>query len=186
MKAKLLLFAVCFFASAAVTLGWIYATRTKPRPAPELKQVAQNLFITSQLEPNDLPVLGRGIRAIVDLRPDGEDPAQTSSDAMGRMANALGFRFSYVPVPHGDVPDQAVTQLAAVIKDLKEPTLMYCRSGRRAVWTLALVQAEQKNGPSAAEIRAMITKAGFTTEEVQGAIDRRIAQRETRPKAATP
>ncbi len=179
MKSKLKLFAVSILVTACAMLTFIYAKRSPTNPAvAAMKRVSENLFATSQIEPDDLKSLLRaGITAIVDLRPDGEDADQTSSAEMERAVRTIGMKFYYIPVPHGDIPEQSVTALAAVLSQQKSRALLYCRSGNRAVRTLALAEAQRAGGPSAEEIRSMVIAAGFEADDLKDQIARRIARR---------
>src|SRR5437867_56999 len=59
------------------------ATRSKLTP------ISDGVFITSQLHPDAIPYLKRkGIRTVVDIRPDGEDAGQPPSTDIERAAKA--------------------------------------------------------------------------------------------------
>jgi uncharacterized protein (TIGR01244 family) len=175
---KLKLFAISLVTAACVLLALIYVNRPKQDASLKLNQVANGLFVTSQLQSENVSVLKRrGIRNIVDLRPDGEASDQATSTEIKQTAEANGMTFHYIPVPHGDIPKRAVDELKLALADQKVDTVLYCRTGNRAVRTLALMQASQANGPSAHAIVQMVHDAGFTADDLTENINQRIAQR---------
>ena len=145
------------------------ATRSK------LLQISEGVFITSQLQPNSLPYLKRrGIRTVVDIRPDGEEAEQPPSTEIEDAAKAEAVSFYYIPVPHETIPDSAVESLSAALKDSRLPTVLYCRTGRRAVRLFALAEATRIDGPSAYSIKLMVEKTGFNADDLQETIAKRI------------
>lgn len=161
-------------------LGYLYVQRQIDlRRRPVLRPVGDRVFLTSQLVPEHLPFLRRmGIRTIVDMRPDGEAADQPSSDIMKQAAAARGIDFHYIPVPHESLPDDAVSALRSVLEDDRAwATVLYCRTGRRAVRLYALASASQFDGPDADEIQRLVQEAGFTADDLKDNIARRIAQR---------
>jgi uncharacterized protein (TIGR01244 family) len=159
---------------------YLYATRLTPT---DLKWLSDTVAATSQLKPENFSFLRRQrIWRIVDLRPDGEAADQPSSEVMKRAAAAQNMEFAYVPIPHESIPDASVDALTAALQD-HGFTVLYCRSGRRAVRTFALVEASRPGGPSVEEILKMVVDAGFTAEDLKANIIQRIAAR--RPLPAT-
>lgn len=157
------------------------------RHQPKLQKIASKLFLTSQLKPRDMLFLRlQHIQTIVDMRPDGEEADQPSSTEMQRAATADHLKFHYVPVPHDSIPDTAVDSLKAVLDENHSRTVLYCRTGRRAVRLFALVSASQKDGPNAEDILNCVRAAGFTADDLSGNIQQRIAKRNTREASQKP
>ena len=173
-----------FFLTVAVTAGalltLIYANRPERRLVPtNLTAVREGLFVTSQLQPKNIPyLLGRGGQMVVDIRSDGEADGQPSSIEIMRAADELNIRFHYIPVPHGPIPNDAVCRLREVLTGKPSSTVLYCRTGIRAARTFALVEASQSDGPSADQILAQTHKAGFSASDLCEEISRRIAERD--------
>ena len=173
---KLKLFALSVIGTVGILLIAIYLSRSPA--APVLKLVAPNLFVTSQLKTEHVLALRlRGIRNIVDMRPDGEAKDQTPSSAIKQAAEENGVSFHYVPIPHGPVPKEAVEALQTALADRTALTVLYCRTGNRATRALALVEASRTNGPSAVAINTMVRDAGFSADDLKFEIEQRIAQR---------
>jgi uncharacterized protein (TIGR01244 family) len=173
---KLKLFALSVIGTAGILLTVIYLHRSPA--APVLKPVAPGLFVTSQLKTeNVLALRRRGIRSIVDMRPDDEARDQTPSSAIKQAAEENGISFHYVPIPHGPVPKEAVEALQTALADRTAPTVLYCRTGNRAARALALVEASRTDGPSAVAINTMVRDADFSADDLKSEIEQRIAQR---------
>lgn len=176
---KIKLFIVTFVCAVAVLVLAIFLNREKLSEAtPELIELSSQIFLTSQLNPKAIPYLrSRGIKTIVDIRPDGETADQPTAAEVKKAANFAELDFYYIPVPHDTIPESAVQDLTATLSDAKSPTLLYCRTGRRAVRLLALAEASRINGPSNESIFEMVHSAGFTAEDLRETIAHRISSR---------
>lgn len=178
---KLKLFTLSFVGTVCVLLAIIYVKRPK-QVDPKLNQIANGLFVTSQLTPDNVRALGsRGFKNIVDIRPDGEASDQTPSSEIKQVAEDNDMAFHYIPVPHGSIPEEAVKALTNALSDPTTPTVLYCRTGNRAVRTYALVQASRTDGSNAAAIIKMVRDAGFSADDLKDKIAERIAHRNSNP-----
>jgi uncharacterized protein (TIGR01244 family) len=173
-----------FFISLLLTTGVCLTGFYIDRPArarfhiPHLQAIVDGVYLTSQVRPEDMLGLNdSNIDTIVDIRPDGEEPNQPSSAQIAAAASKLSIKFHYIPVPHENIPDNAVTALNGVLANKPGPTVLYCRTGRRAIRLFALVQASLPNGPDTNAILAMARNAGFSAEDIKEEIARRIAHR---------
>ena len=147
--------------------------------APLFKQLVPGIWVSSQVLPDELAASRyQGFSGVIDFRPDGEASDQPSSGQMRQSAEALHWRFDYIPVPHGPIPDKAVTQLAAALaKPTDGMVLFYCRSGKRAVRTWALYEASRSGGRDYAAINAVVRATGFDATDLQAEISQRIQHR---------
>ena len=173
-------FLVAVLLGGAGMLGWAAAHRPGNGPrAVSTHPLAGGVWITAQISPDQLAVLRQqGFAAVVDLRPDGEAAGQPASGAVSRAAAAQGLAFHYIPVPHGDIPSTAVTDLGQVLATSKRPLLLYCHSGRRAARTWALAEASRADGIGAAAIELAVREAGQSADDLGPLIATRIAARE--------
>jgi uncharacterized protein (TIGR01244 family) len=176
---KRILFSAAFLITTAVMSGVHYiGHRNSAATRPKLTQITDGVFITSQLQPDSVTYLKRrGIKTVVDIRPDGEDAGQPPSTDIERAAKAGDVSFYYIPVPHEIIPDAAVDALSAAMAASRLPTVLYCRTGRRAVRLFALAEATRADGPAADSIQLMVKKAGFSADDLQDAIANRIDSR---------
>ena len=174
------LFILTFLVTTGVLTTYFYFNRDKSA-VPKLVPVADGVFLTSQLQPANLPRLRYRIRTIVDIRPDGEAKEQASSEEIAEAAKEYSVSFHYIPVPHESIPDSAVEALVDVLANDAKPVLLYCRTGRRAARTFALAEASQGNGPDANAICKMVVTAGYSAEDLRGEINERISKRHHTP-----
>lgn len=154
-----------------------YQKWTRPPPFSP-KHLHANLWVTEQIKLETIPTLKNlGYTAIIDLRPDNETVGQANSKEVESMARAIHINFNYVPVPHGDIPDRAVTELGQALADKSGEVLLYCRSGRRAARTWSLLEASRPNGLNTQAILAAVKESGQSADDLESAIEQRIRQR---------
>jgi uncharacterized protein (TIGR01244 family) len=176
------LFLISFLLTTGVMLLLMYLDQRKRGDVPDLTRLTNNVFVTSQLKPSAVRELKiRRIRTIVDFRPDGEAADQTPSSVIESFSKAQGIAFHYIPVPHESIPDDAVDALRDVMSQSAKPTVLYCRSGKRAARTFALAVASQADGPDLDGILGMVRAAGFSAEDLKPNIAERISQRRSPP-----
>lgn len=147
-------------------------------PVP-IRHLATKIDLAAQLPLQSIAGLrDRGYATVIDLRPDGEDALEPPSADMAKQAQAAGVKFHYVPVPHGDIPEAAVDQLRqALARTQNEPVLLYCRSGRRAARTWALVEAGRPGGLSVPQILDAVNAAGQDATDLMGRLEANAARR---------
>jgi uncharacterized protein (TIGR01244 family) len=177
-----------FFLSVLLTTGvalvYFYCHRPDKTRAPKLVRIADNLYLTSQLRPENVPALKRRwIKTIVDIRPDGEAADQPPSAEIKSVSIGNGLGFHYIPVPHESIPNDAVEALDQALSPEALPALLYCRTGRRAVRLFALVQASRVDGPGRDAIIEMVSTAGFSADDLWDDISQRISHRKSAPTA---
>jgi len=176
------LFLISFLLTTGGMLLVMYLGQRKPGEVPDLTLLTNGVFVTSQLKPSAVGSLkARGIRTIVDFRPDGEAADQTPSSVIESLSKDDGMAFHYIPVPHESIPDEAVHALRDVLSQGATPTVLYCRSGKRAARTFALAVASQTDGPDLNQILGMVRAAGFSADDLKLNIAERISQRSSSP-----
>jgi sulfide:quinone oxidoreductase len=106
------------------------------------KSLTPSLSVSSQLNEDDIAQAAlKGFRAIIDNRPDGEEPGQLSAASVQSLAVAHGMAFAYVPAISGKIGDEEVACMADALARLDGPVLAYCRTGTRSTTLWALSQA---------------------------------------------
>lgn len=149
----------------------------------EIRELVTGVWISEQVLPTDLDALrSRGIRALIDLRPDGEQEGQPSSAEIEAAARTEGVTFAYIPVAHGRIAPAQVDALARSLGIVERPVLLYCRSGKRAARTWALSEASRFGGLDAQGIHDALRRANQPSDD----LDREIAERIAARAAATP
>lgn len=106
------------------------------------KSLTPSLSVSPQLDEADVAQAARdGFRAIIDNRPDVEEPGQLSAATMQELAAAQGMEFAHVPAVSGSISDEDVARMADALARLNGPVLAYCRTGTRSTTLWALSQA---------------------------------------------
>lgn len=172
------LFGLAVLVGILLVLGIGSYDRWTRRPPVVTSKLTPDISVAEQIQLADIPALkARGFAAIIDLRPDGEAAEQPASKAVKSIAVENHMGFAYVPVPHGEIPVNAVDALHKALSTSARPVLLYCRSGRRAVRTWSLVEASRSGGRSADAIQAAAKAAGQSVDDLLPAIAQRIALR---------
>jgi uncharacterized protein (TIGR01244 family) len=189
---KRLAFAVAVLAGAGSVLAApvFEAARKSAASAPtasvsvtaantEMHVLVPGILVASQINSSDLSAAReRGVKAVIGMRPDGEEIGQPTASILGDAARMQNLRFAYVPVPHGEMPDTVVDELTAALSASGEgPILLYCRSGRRAARAWALAEASRTGGLSPEEIESAVRRVGQPIDDLADRIRTRITAR---------
>jgi len=100
-------------------------------------------LVGGQIWPDDIPAIAAlGVTAIVNNRPDGEEPGQPANAEIEAAARAAGVDYRHIPVAGGFPPEQ-VAAMAGAIEQTGGELLAFCRSGARSahLWALATGRA---------------------------------------------
>ncbi|ADL00043.1 bifunctional protein tyrosine phosphatase family protein/NAD(P)/FAD-dependent oxidoreductase [Brevundimonas subvibrioides] len=144
------------------------------------KALTPSLSVSPQLSEADVAQAARdGFRAIIDNRPDGEEPGQPSAAEMQALAASHGMGFAHVPTVGGKISDGDVAGMADALMRLDGPILAYCRTGTRSTTLWALTQAGAQ--PADALI-ATAAGAGYDLSALRTRLEPRI----TDPTGAQP
>ena len=173
-------FGISLTLGAAVVLAnaaWSRHAEAKVMARIAPQSLSSMVDVTTQLQPDSLPVIRRHYTAVVDLRPDGEVAGQPASQEMEAAARGQRINFSYVPVPHGEIPENAVGRLRAILASEQGRVLLYCRSGRRAARTWALAEASRPGGLSTEEIIGAVRRAGLEVDDLRSRVDAAVLAR---------
>lgn len=84
-------------------------------------------------------IAAEGYVALINNRPDGEDPTQPGSEAEEAAADEAGLAYAHIPM--GPVTDATVRHFQSVVKGAAGPVLVHCRSGTRSanLWAIGEV-----------------------------------------------
>lgn len=109
-----------------------------------IRPLNDRVAVAPQITPDDVPAIkAAGYVAIVNNRPDGEEPGQPSGQAIRAAAEEAGLRYSEVPVTHAGFSQPQLDAMARALVEADGPVLAYCRSGTRScnLWALAAAKA---------------------------------------------
>jgi sulfide:quinone oxidoreductase len=144
----------------------------KGGPMARIVQLEKNVFVASQLTEADFAeIAARGIRSVVNNRPDGEADDQLHSTQAEAAARRHGLAFHHAPVTNYDVTEDApVDTQTRLIADLPGPILFYCRTGNRSSILWAQASAARLGAETVLDRAAA---AGFDLAELREFIDDR-------------
>jgi len=99
-----------------------------------LRPIADGVCVAPQLTPDAMTEAARiGFKSVINNRPDFEHgPDQPTSAAVQAAAEAAGLQYRHLPVAGGYQSPEEAAALAALLRELPTPVLMFCRSGARS------------------------------------------------------
>ena len=122
--------------------------------------------VAGQITPEDVAEAARlGFAAIVNNRPDDEQPGQPSGAEIEAAAKANGLSYRAIPITHAGFSTNQVEAMQAALGEAKGPLLAFCRSGTRS--TLVWALARSRMGDDAAELSAKAEAAGYDLTPVK-------------------
>lgn len=110
----------------------------------DIRTLNDRFAVAPQITPEDMPAIAAaGYVAVVNNRPDDEQPGQPSGDAIRAAAEAAGLRYTAVPVTHAGIAQPQLDAMTAALTAADGPVLAFCRSGTRSchLWALAAARA---------------------------------------------
>lgn len=125
----------------------------------------QHFAVAPQITPADVTDIARaGYKGIINNRPEGEEPDQPEGEAIRRVAETLGLRYTEIPVTHAGFAHPQLDAMASAMAD--GPVLAFCRSGTRSCMLWALASAKAGVEPSLLFRKA--AAAGYDLSPVGG------------------
>lgn len=140
-----------------------------------IAKVTKDLSVSPQLSAQEIADAARaGFKTIINNRPDGEEKAQPSADALKKAAKDAGLEYRHIPVVPGQITDQQIDAFAAALEDLPKPALAFCRTGTRSISLWSLCQAGAETADS---LIRNAEKAGYDISGLKDRIEERGAAR---------
>lgn len=136
----------------------------------DLRIINDRIAVAPQIAPDDIAAIkAAGYVAIVNNRPDGEEPGQPSGADIRAAAEAAGLRYTAIPVTHAGFGHPQLDAMVDAITAADGPVLAYCRSGTRScnLWALAAAKA----GRDPALIVAQAQNAGYDVSGLRTLLD---------------
>lgn len=131
----------------------------------ELRRLSGSFYVADQLEAPDFEELAsRGVKFVINNRPDGEANDQPSNYSLAEAAARAGLSYRYVPVLSKNVSQLERDAFIDVLCDMAGPVCAFCRTGTRAsiCWALSELGTQ-----STYAIVDAIVGAGFPSEDVE-------------------
>lgn len=107
-----------------------------------MKQVTEKLWISGQPSEADLGgARERGVRRVINNRPENEDPTQPPLARSVEVAAGLGMDLVHIPVVPGQITKEAVREFQSAVASSDGPVLAHCKSGMRSLslWAIGEV-----------------------------------------------
>lgn len=128
-----------------------------------------HVSVSGQISTADIADAARqGFAAIINNRPDGEQPGQPTGAEIEAAARAAGLAYTAIPVDHSGFSEPQVTAMAEALGRAQGPVLAFCRSGTRSTFLWALARARM--GDAADTLIARAANAGYDIGPIRGAL----------------
>jgi len=135
-----------------------------------MRTIDETISVSAQITPADVTELARaGFKAIVNNRPDEEEPGQPEGDAIRTVAETLGLTYHAIPVTHAGFSMPQVEAMRAAIEGAGGPVFAYCRSGTRSTNLWALAEASRGGDPETLVGKA--AQAGYDLTSLRPMLD---------------
>lgn len=135
-----------------------------------IRTVDSKISVAPQIDPAQMPdIAAAGFVAIVNNRPDGEEGAQPTGDAIRAAAEDHGLAYTAIPITHAGFSMPQVTAMIDALGAANGPVLAYCRSGTRSCNLWALARAA--GGDDADVVAAKAAQAGYDLGGLRPAMD---------------
>lgn len=108
-----------------------------------MNRLTDTLSVRPQMTAADIrDAADKGFTAIINNRPDEEEPDQPTSDTLAAAAQAVGLDYHHIPVTGDGIGDDDVARFARAVADANGPVAAFCRTGTRSatLWALSEVQ----------------------------------------------
>lgn len=102
--------------------------------------VDPKLTVGGQVQPHDVAKLAAlGYKALINNRPDREEPGQPSSRELEAVARRSGLAYWHIPVVPGKATEANARAFADALQQADGPVFAFCRTGNRstALWKMA-------------------------------------------------
>ena len=135
-----------------------------------MRTIDETISVSPQITPAEVTEIARaGFKAIVNNRPDEEEPGQPSGDAIRAVAETLGLSYHAIPVTHAGFSMPQVEAMRSALEGAGGPVFAYCRSGTRSTNLWALAEASRGTDPDTLVGKA--ANAGYDISGIRPMLD---------------
>ena len=128
-----------------------------------------SISVFGQIEPEDVAAAkAQGFTAIINNRPEGEQPDQPTGAAIEAAARAAGLDYVAIPVDHSGFNAGQVAAMAEALDKAQGPVLAFCRSGTRSTFLWAL--ARHIMGDDGETLIAKAADAGYDLSPIRAVL----------------
>jgi sulfide:quinone oxidoreductase len=134
------------------------------------KELTPRLHVASQITVADVKqAAAEGFAAIINNRPDGEEPGQPPAAEIEAAAKAAGLAYIHQPVVGSNITDADVATFGHLIEATPGKILAHCRTGTRCTMLWVLSQAGTETPD---ELLAAARRAGYDLEPLRSRLER--------------
>jgi len=134
------------------------------------KQLTAKLHVAGQITADDVKqAAAQGFTAIINNRPDGEEPGQPPAAEIAAAAKAAGLAYVHQPVVGSNITDADVGTFARLVAETPGKILAHCRTGTRCTMLWMLSRAGTQ---PADELLATARTAGYDLEALRSRLVR--------------
>ena len=116
----------------------------------------------------------QGFAALINNRPDDEEPGQPSSAVIEAAARVAGLDYLHAPMQGAQISVSDIARIHAVTQQASGKVLGFCRSGARSMLGWALAQSQDR---PADEIIALARGAGQNLSPFRNVFEARYGSR---------
>jgi sulfide:quinone oxidoreductase len=141
-------------------------------------KIDEGVSATGQITPADVAEIAKaGFGAIINNRPDGEEPGQPTKAAVEAEAKKHGLEYRYIPVTTSTITYKDVAALHNALLRGAKPALIHCRSGARSyvLWALTRVFFD---GESPLMLAADAAKKGYDLRALPALVEKLQAEKD--------
>ncbi|MGB7406284.1 MAG: TIGR01244 family sulfur transferase [Pacificimonas sp.] len=135
----------------------------------DIRHLDKRASAAPQIAPTEIEqVKAAGFAALLNNRPDHEEPGQPTSEQMSSAAAAAGLRYAHIPLGQEPLTAEMINAVREALDAANGATLLFCRSGTRSttLWGLAEAMA----GRDIDDIVACASAAGYDLNPYRGAM----------------
>ena len=115
----------------------------------DIRRIDDTISVAPQISAGDVAeAKALGFVAIVNNRPDGEEPGAPQGDEIGTAVATAGLAYAAIPITHSGFSHPQIDAMVAALKGADGPVLAYCRSGTRSCNLWALARAKMGDDPA--------------------------------------
>lgn len=134
------------------------------------KSVTPLFAVAGQITTRDLAdASGQGFAAVINNRPDNEEPGQPGAAELAEAATALGLAYHVIPVGRAGLSHDIIEATNAALAAAPGPVLAFCRSGTRSISLWALARAAAGEEPH--QLIAQAQAAGYDLRSLAGQLE---------------
>jgi len=147
---------------------------------PGPTKIDDNVTVSAQIRPEDVAEFAKqGFAAIINNRPDNEEPGQPPGSAIEAEAKKHGLAYYAIPVVGSSITyNDVAAHQKAMLRGM--PALAYCRSGTRCymMWALTRVLFD---GISPLMLVADAARKGYDIRALPMLVEKVETERAARP-----